>query len=65
MFADVSKLEGDADIPEGHVAIQTDLDKLERWADRTFINVNKKYKLLDGLWTVFFVCLFALGGSIL
>lgn len=38
---------GDADIPEGHVAIQVDFDRLERWADRTFINVNKKYTLLD------------------
>ncbi|XP_010218515.1 PREDICTED: nicotinamide phosphoribosyltransferase [Tinamus guttatus] len=36
-----TKLEGKADIPEGFVAIQKDLEKLERWADRTLMKLKK------------------------
>ena len=46
-FADSTKLGGVADAPEGHAAIQRDLDRLEKWADRNLMQYNKgKYKVL-------------------
>ena len=42
-----TKLEGVADTPEGRAAIQKDLDRLEKWADRNLMQFNKgKCKLL-------------------
>jgi len=46
-FADDTKLGRVADAPQGCVAIQTDLYRLERWADRNLLNFNKgKCKVL-------------------
>ncbi|GAB0183867.1 mitochondrial enolase superfamily member 1 [Grus japonensis] len=39
-FADDTKLGGVADIPEGHVAIQKELKRLEKWADRKVMKFN-------------------------
>lgn len=42
-----TKLGRVADTPEGHVAIQMDFVRLEKWADRNFINFNnEKYTVL-------------------
>ena len=41
-FADDAKLVGVADTPEGHAAIQSDLNRLEKWADRSLMKVNKE-----------------------
>ncbi|GAB0208210.1 F-BAR domain only protein 2-like [Grus japonensis] len=41
MFADDAKLGGVADMPEGHAAIQRDLNRLEKWADRNLMKFNK------------------------
>ncbi|GAB0175600.1 mitochondrial enolase superfamily member 1 [Grus japonensis] len=40
-FADNTKLGGVADMPEGCTAIQRDLNRLEKWADRKFMQFNK------------------------
>ncbi|KAK4815976.1 hypothetical protein QYF61_010844 [Mycteria americana] len=46
-FADNTKLGGVADTPEGHAAIQRDLDRLEKWADRNLMKFNmEKCKFL-------------------
>ena len=37
----LTKLEGLADAPEGHAAIQSNLNRLEKWSDR---NIMKFYK---------------------
>lgn len=36
-FIDDPKLGGPVNIPEGRVAIQKDLDRLEKWADSNFL----------------------------
>ena len=46
-FADGTKLGGIANMPEGCAAIQGDLDRLEKWADRNLMKFNKgKCKVL-------------------
>ncbi|GAB0177588.1 mitochondrial enolase superfamily member 1 [Grus japonensis] len=46
-FADDAKLGRVADMPKGHAAIQRDLNKLEKWADRNLVKFNKgKCKVL-------------------
>jgi len=46
-FAHDMKLEGVADIPEDCTAIQRDLGRLEKWADRNLMKFNKgNYKIL-------------------
>ncbi|GAB0175844.1 mitochondrial enolase superfamily member 1 [Grus japonensis] len=39
--ADTTKLGAVADTAEGHVAIQRDLDRLEKWANRNLMQLNK------------------------
>ncbi|KAK4826588.1 hypothetical protein QYF61_010350 [Mycteria americana] len=43
-FSDDTKL---TDMPEGHAAIQRDLGRLEKWADRDLMQFNKKCKVLQ------------------
>lgn len=45
--ADDTKLAGVADALEGQVAIQTDLNKIEKWADGSFTKFNKVLYLGD------------------
>ncbi|GAB0186588.1 mitochondrial enolase superfamily member 1 [Grus japonensis] len=45
-FADDTKLGGMADTPEGHAAIQRDLNKLKKWADRNLMKFKEKSKVL-------------------
>ena len=40
-FADDTKLGGVADTPEGCAAIQRDLDRLERWAQKNLMKLSK------------------------
>ncbi|GAB0183490.1 mitochondrial enolase superfamily member 1 [Grus japonensis] len=47
-FADDTKLGRVVDAPDGCVAIQRDLDRLEKWADRNLTKFNKeKRKVLE------------------
>ncbi|KAK4829973.1 hypothetical protein QYF61_008104 [Mycteria americana] len=39
---DNTKLGGVADTPEGHAAIQRDLNRVEKWADRNLMKFNKE-----------------------
>ncbi|GAB0178304.1 mitochondrial enolase superfamily member 1 [Grus japonensis] len=46
-FAHDTKLGGMADTPEGRAAIQRDLNRMEKWADRSLVQFNKvKHKVL-------------------
>ncbi|PKU49275.1 rna-directed dna polymerase from mobile element jockey-like [Limosa lapponica baueri] len=46
-FTDDTKLGGVADTPQGCVAIQQDLYRLDKWADRNLLKFNKgKYEVL-------------------
>jgi len=40
-FADDTKLSGGVDMPEGQAAIQTDLNKLQKWTHVKLLRVNK------------------------
>ncbi|KAK4810852.1 hypothetical protein QYF61_008824 [Mycteria americana] len=40
-FTDDAKLGGVADTPDGCAAVQRDLDRLEKWADRNLMQFNK------------------------
>lgn len=42
--ANDTKLEGVADMPEGPAAIQKDLSRLEKWADRNLVKFDMKYR---------------------
>lgn len=46
-FADNTKLRGVADPPKGPAALQRDLGRLEKWADRYLLKFNKKRKVLQ------------------
>jgi len=47
-FADHTKLRGATDRPKGHAAIQRDLNRMEKWADRNFMKFKKgKCKVLQ------------------
>ncbi|KAK4806752.1 hypothetical protein QYF61_005548 [Mycteria americana] len=47
-FADDTKVGGVADMPEGYATIQSDLDRLEKWADRNLMQFYKgKGKVLQ------------------
>ncbi|KAK4807071.1 hypothetical protein QYF61_018412 [Mycteria americana] len=41
-FSDNTKLGGLADMPEGHAAIQRDLHRLDKWANRNLMKFNKE-----------------------
>jgi len=45
-FADDTKLGGMADTPESHAAVQRDLNRLEKWANRNLVKLNKKCRVL-------------------
>ncbi|PKU47575.1 rna-directed dna polymerase from mobile element jockey-like [Limosa lapponica baueri] len=44
--ADLKSWEGVADMPKSHAAIQSDLNRLEKWANRNLMKFNRrKYKV--------------------
>jgi len=49
-FADDTKLGGVANAPEGHAAIQKDLKRLEKWADKNLMKFNKGMCKVLHLW---------------
>lgn len=47
MIAGGTKLGRVDGIPQGFAAIQRDLDRLEKWSDRNFMNIRKgKFEIL-------------------
>ncbi|KAJ7396803.1 rna-directed dna polymerase from mobile element jockey-like [Pitangus sulphuratus] len=46
-FPDYTKPGGVADMPEGHVAIERNFNRLEKWLDRNLKKFNKKCKIFN------------------
>lgn len=41
-FIDETKWEEGVDTPDGHVVVQWELDRLEKWADRNLLNSTQR-----------------------